>query len=76
MTFEQLTKELRARYDTADKREVVLAIHLFGIQFADALEGHSINAVAEAATGHGSYGTEIRKGMRLSKHVVLKSQLG
>lgn len=75
MTFEQLTGELRQRYETAEKREVALAIHLSGIQFADALEGHAINAIAESATGHSSYGTEIRKGMRLSKHVVLKSQL-
>lgn len=73
MTSEQLTAELKKRYESADKREVALTIHLFGIQFADKLDGHSINAIAESATGHSSYGTEIRKGMRLSKHVVLKT---
>jgi hypothetical protein len=67
-----LTDELKRRYQSADKREVVTAIHLFGIEFAAELEGHSIREIAEAATGHRSYDAEIRKGMRLARHVALK----
>ena len=73
MTTDQLTKLLKQRYETADSREVVLAIHLFGIEFYAELDGQPINAIAEDATGHKSYGSEIRKGMRLAKHVRLLS---
>ncbi len=72
MSEERLVAELKRRYETADKKEVVTAIHLFGIAFAKDLVGHSINRIAEAATGHGSYGSEIRKGMRLAPHVSLR----
>lgn len=67
-----LIAELKQRYEDADRREMVTAIHLFGIEFAEALGGKSINSIAEAATGHSSYGSEIRKGMRLAAHVMLK----
>ena len=73
MTEEQLISQLKQRYTSADKREVVLAIHLFGIAFSRELAGHSVNRIAEAATGRKSYGTEIRKGMRLASHVSLKA---
>ncbi len=72
MGEEQLADALRQRYEKAEKREVVLAIHLFGIEYAGQLVGHSINDIAELGTGHRSYGTEIRKGMRLAAHVELK----
>ncbi|MEM7210377.1 MAG: hypothetical protein AAF479_00575 [Pseudomonadota bacterium] len=71
MTSDQLIEELKRRYLTAEKREVVLAIHLFGIEYSEALAGQSVNTIAEAATGHKSYGAEIRKGMRLAPHVSL-----
>ena len=70
-TSEHLTDVLRQRYERAKRREVVLAIHLFGIEFADELAGHPVNEIAENATGHRSYGAEIRKGMRLAPHVSL-----
>ena len=73
MTTDQLAEVLKERYSKAQKREVVTAIHLFGIEYAAELEGHSANEVAEIGTGKRSYGTEIRKGMRLSKHVNLRS---
>ena len=72
MTEAQLAEILKERYTSAEKREMVTAIHLFGVEFADRLDGVSINDVAELGTGHRSYGTEIRKGIRLSKYVSLK----
>lgn len=72
MTEQELISQLKARYETANDREAVLAIHLFGIAFADELSGQQINTIAEAATGHRSYGSEIRKGMRLAPYVSLK----
>lgn len=73
MTTDDLIMTLRQRYETADSREVVLTIHLFGIEFARQLDGQPVNTIAEAATGHKSYGSEIRKGIRLAKHVRLLS---
>jgi hypothetical protein len=72
MQVSELAEVLRERYEQAEKREVVLAIHLFGIEFASELGGHSINDIAEIGTGHRSYGTEIRKGIRLARYVDLK----
>jgi hypothetical protein len=62
-------------YESAEESEMVTAIHLFGIEYASELEGVSINDVAELGTGHRSYGTEIRKGLRLAKYVDLKQDL-
>ncbi len=72
MTVEQLIATLKDRYETADKRELALAIDLFGIEFCEHLAGQPVTLIAEAATGHKSYATEIRKGMRLAKYVALK----
>ncbi|WP_281707724.1 HTH-like domain-containing protein [Phaeobacter italicus] len=72
MTTDQLAEILKDRYLNAEQREMVTAIHLFGIEFAAELQGHSANDVAELGTGKRSYGTEVRKGMRLSKFVKLK----
>ena len=69
---EELASILRDRYTSAEPREAVTMIHLFGIEYADVLDGHSINDLAELGTGHRSYGTEIRKGMRLSRYVEPK----
>ncbi|KIC19387.1 HTH-like domain-containing protein [Leisingera sp. ANG-DT] len=73
MTTDQLAEILKDRYLNAEQREMVTAIHLFGIEFAAELQGHSANDVAELGTGKRSYGTEVRKGMRLSKFVQIKS---
>jgi hypothetical protein len=72
VTTEQLISVLRNRYETADKREVALAIHLFGIEFCGHLDGQPVTLIAESGTGHKSYATEIRKGMKLAKFVTLK----
>ncbi|MCI5086848.1 MAG: hypothetical protein MRY67_13095 [Rhodovulum sp.] len=72
MMKEDLAQKLKERYSSAGKGETALAIHLFGIEFADELAGQPINEIAELGTGHVSYGTEIRKGMRLARYVMLK----
>lgn len=74
MTETQLAEILKQRYQNAENREMVTAIHLFGIEFVRELEGVSLNNVAELGTGHRSYGTELRKGLRLAKYVALKQE--
>ena len=68
----QLSNTLKERYDRAAEGDAVLVIHLFGIEFATELEGVNLQELAETATGHRSYGTEIRKGVRISEYVTLK----
>ncbi len=72
MTVEQLIATLKNRYETADKRELALTVHLFGIEFSEHLDGQPVALIAESATGHKSYAAEIRKGIRLAKYVTLK----
>ncbi len=74
MTSDQLLEELKRRYESAQNGEVALTIHLFGIEFAKELVGHPISDIAEFATGSRSYGTEIRKGIRLAEYVDLKAK--
>lgn len=72
MTADELARRLRDDYARAGKGDKVVAIHLFGIRNADALEGHSAHEIAERAGIGRSFGTEIRKGMRLAEYVQLK----
>ena len=73
MNTNDLVEQLRKRYETAEKREKALSLHLFGVVFAKELEGQPINEIAEQATGYISYGTEIRKGIRLARYVEPKA---
>lgn len=72
MAADELSEKLWHRYATVRKQEVTLAIHSFGIGCSEASAPHPINAIAGAGTGRASYGTEVRKRMRLSKHAMLK----
>lgn len=71
MTIDELARQLKAEHEAAATGDKVVAIHLFGIRNAAALDGHSAQDVAERAGIGRSFGTEIRKGMRLADHVRL-----
>ncbi|MGB7316756.1 MAG: hypothetical protein WBC85_02215 [Planktotalea sp.] len=73
MTQSDLIAILAEHYSSEPSRGKALEIHLFGIEFADELLGQEVNLIAESATGKASYGTEIRKGMKLAKYVTLKA---
>ncbi|KAB2539845.1 hypothetical protein AL035_17540 [Salipiger aestuarii] len=72
MLASELAEILTERCAAAEKREKVVAIHPAGIEFANELVGQPINEIAEIGTGHASYGTEIRKGIRLARFVALR----
>ena len=72
MTTDEAIRILRVMYDGAPWREQVAHIHLFGIKYADELEGLNFHDIAEQATHKRSYGSEIYKGRRLAKYVTLK----
>jgi len=60
------------RYHNAEKGEAVVAIHLFGIEYADHLDGHSLKEICTLANVPASYVTEIHKGIRLAEFVIMK----
>lgn len=74
---ESLSRALRKMYDTAPKGDKSLSVLLFGIHYAKQIGacGSSPNSLASMADIPHSYGTEIRKGIRLSEHVVAKAQI-
>ena len=61
-------------YFGSETGETVAMIHLFGIKYADEISasGESMRAIALAAGIPESYGTEIGKGVKLSRFVRLK----
>lgn len=64
-----LLKEAR---DQAPEGDVVVRIHLFGIDHATELQGVNLNALVESAGVPRPYATEVRKGMRLAEYVGRK----
>lgn len=72
MTIQDAAERLRNMYGTAPENQKVVQIHLFGIRYADQLDGMPLHELAERAGIPRSYGTEIRKGMNLARFVELK----
>jgi 5-methylcytosine-specific restriction protein B len=74
MTKVDLGLKLKEMYDNALKGEKVAMIHLFGIKYSAEIQesGASFQDIAVAAGFDKPYGTEISKGAKLSKYVMLK----
>lgn len=73
MTENEAIIELKKMYENAPYRDQVTMIHLFGIKYATELKDLHIRTIAVRATGKASYVTEINKGIRLAKYVILRS---
>lgn len=73
MTLLELGEKLNAMYFESKDGEAVVMIHLFGIRYASEIKesGASMKSIAKAASINESYGTEIAKGVKLSKFVRL-----
>lgn len=72
MTTEELTRALRDAVLGAEEGNKVVAIHLFGIRYAEALDGRNLTELVDRAGLGKSWVTEIRKGVRLAEFVALK----
>jgi 5-methylcytosine-specific restriction protein B len=68
-----LVEELRLALIAAPKGDRVVSIHLFGIRHAKRLRGANLRELAERAGIGPSFGTELRKGVRLAEFVEIKS---
>lgn len=73
MRIEEASKILAQMYRNALEGEKVIAIHLFGIKYADQIRNIPAKEIAAGADLPESYGTEIRKGINLAKYVEVKS---
>lgn len=72
MTRADLARSLREARERASEGNIVVSIHLFGIEHAEELQGENLRDLVAAAGIPKPYATEIRKGMRLAEHVTLK----
>ena len=72
MSIDDLSSEFGNRYHAAANGMKVVTIHLFGIEFAAELQGHSLSDICLGADVPTSYGTELRKGMLLAEFVSIK----
>ncbi|AZN97256.1 hypothetical protein EJ066_08115 [Mesorhizobium sp. M9A.F.Ca.ET.002.03.1.2] len=73
MKIEDAAKILAQMYSTAPDKEKAVHVHLFGIRYADELDGMPLQEIAVRAGISKNYGTEIRKGINLARYVALKS---
>ena len=72
MRIDEASRILAGMYREAADGEKVIAIHLFGIKYADQIRNMSPKGIAIAAELPESYGTEIRKGINLAKYVEVR----
>ena len=68
MTLDQAARALRAMYDDPATGKAV-SVHLFGIRYAEQIQGLDAREIARRAAIPESYGTEIRKGITLAAYV-------
>ncbi len=69
MTPDQAGRKLKEMYDSAPEGEKAAHIHLFGIKYADEVDGLTNIDIVRQAGLPTSYGTEVAKGRKLSKYV-------
>jgi len=74
MTIREAASILKEMYSQgAACGERTTQIHLFGIKYAEQIEGMSLPELLILADMQESYQTEIRKGMRLARHVEVRN---
>jgi hypothetical protein len=74
MTEKELGKLLAEMYERAPHGYQVANIHLFGIKYASIIENNKLRVshIVNASGLNPSYSTEVQKGIKLSRYVVLK----
>ena len=75
MTLSDLARQLRDDYDgNGVAKGIAASVHLFGIRWADELEGMSLRDLCVHAGIPVSYVVEISKGRNLAKYVEIKRE--
>jgi 5-methylcytosine-specific restriction protein B len=73
MAEAKLGAALKRAIAAAKPGDKATAIHLFGIMFADQLKVSAIDEVVKLAGLQKSWGTEVRKGIKLAQYVDPKA---
>lgn len=74
MTINELGVILKEMYINAPQGYQVANIHLFGIKYAPVIlrSNFKVSDIVKASGLNPSYATEVSKGIKLSRYVVLK----
>ncbi|MBF9035310.1 hypothetical protein HKCCE2091_13780 [Rhodobacterales bacterium HKCCE2091] len=67
----ELAAILAERYDSAPERDKAAHVVLFGIEFAEMLDGHSVAEVV-SQSGIGKWGPQVSLGRKLARHVEVR----
>jgi hypothetical protein len=71
LTAKELGQILADKYENAQPKQLVVTIHLFGIQYHQEIRRAGIKEVLEAA-GMSKVQAELNKGVNLGEHVIPK----
>lgn len=70
MNASKLGSILKDMYENAPDKDQVAMIHLFAIKYADfIMDKYTAAEIVRASGINKSYGTEVNKGLRLSRYV-------
>ncbi len=74
MSPEELANKLSEMYNGAKEKEIATMVHLFGVTFASEIKACGVSPanLSRMAKISTNYGTEINKGINLSKYVRVK----
>ncbi len=72
--MKEISDALKKACDSAAPGDRVVTIHLFGIEHAETLHGMNLKEIAVRAGISETYGTELRKGVRLAEYVKILSK--
>ncbi|MDM7976274.1 MULTISPECIES: hypothetical protein [Thalassospira] len=75
MNIESASKLLATMYKNAPTGKKVVAIHLFGIKYADEIRNMSTKDITIGAQLPESYKTEINKGINLADYVSVTKDI-
>lgn len=71
-TVEDLGKILADMYSNAPRKRQVTMVHLFGIEYAEAIKRVGIREIIEASGISPKYQAEVNKGVNLADYVIRK----
>lgn len=74
-TAKELGQILAGMYENAPRKELVVMVHLFGVQYHDEIKAIGIKDIVEASGIPSNYTAEINKGVNLAKYVDPKPAL-
>ncbi len=66
----ELGQILADMYENAPRKELVVMVHLFGVQYHKEIRELGLKDIIEASGIPSNYGAEVNKGVNLAKYVM------